>query len=63
VGLFAPGLRKKLPQANTVVANSTSQGTSRAKIEDGVFSSSRPPSAPPTRLRMNRALKGRGRSR
>ena len=37
----------KLPQANTLVAKSTSQGTRRAKTEDGVFSSSHAPTAPP----------------
>ena len=37
------------------VANSTSQGTSRAKKLDGVTSSSTAPSAPPTRLMTIRA--------
>ena len=41
------GLRRKLPHANIAVANNTSHGTSREKMDDGVFSSSKPPSAPP----------------
>ncbi len=40
----------KLPQANMAVANSTSHGTRRAKIVEGVSSNSSAPSTPPTRL-------------
>ena len=47
----------KLPQANTMVANSTSQGTRCAKKLDGVTSSSTAPQAPPTRLMITSALK------
>ena len=52
------GLRRKLPHANIAVANNTSHGTSREKMDDGVFSSSKPPSAPPTTLMPNSALNG-----
>jgi hypothetical protein len=41
---------RKLPQANTLVANSTSQGTSRAKNEGGVLSSRTAPNRPPMAL-------------
>ncbi len=44
-----------MPHANTTVANSTSHGTRCEKIDDGVFSSSSPPSAPPTTLIANNA--------
>src|SRR5271165_3823373 len=47
-------LRKKLLQANSAVANSTSQGTRRAKTVGGVHSRMSAPSAPPTRLMANR---------
>ena len=49
----------KLPQAKIAVANSTSQGTRRAKKADGVTSSSTAPSAPPMRLMMTSARKER----
>ena len=53
----AEGRRAKLPQANIAVANSTSQGTSRAKNAAGVASSSSAPSAPPAKLMTNSARK------
>ena len=40
----------KLPQANTAVANSTSNGTSRSKKAAGVASSRSAPTTPPARL-------------
>ncbi len=50
----SPGFLKKLPQANSPVANSTSHGTSRAKKLDGVSNSSAAPTAPPARLMIAR---------
>jgi hypothetical protein len=47
------GLRKKLPQANSAVANSTSHGTRRAKIDGGVARRMSAPRAPPIRLIAN----------
>src|SRR5580698_5384635 len=44
------GFLKKLPQANTIVANSTRYGTSRVNTLTGVTSNNTAPSAPPTRL-------------
>jgi hypothetical protein len=55
----ARGLRKKLPHANTTVANKTSHGTRRAKKLDGVTSSSTAPATPPTRLIAIRCVKER----
>src|SRR5271165_2423274 len=46
-------LRKKLPQANSAVANRTSQGTRRANTAAGVNKRMTAPSAPPTRLITN----------
>src|SRR5271166_111044 len=43
------GLRKKLPQANSAVANSTSHGTRRANTLGGVHRRIRAPSTPPIR--------------
>src|SRR5947209_6084768 len=50
------GLRKKLPQANMMVANSTSHGTSLAKKVGGVASRISPPSAPPISEMTNSAV-------
>src|SRR5208337_3097253 len=46
-------LRKKLPQANRTVANSTSHGTRRANTVGGVHRRISAPSAPPTRQMTN----------
>src|ERR1700677_2653782 len=46
-------LRKKLPQAKSAVANSTSHGTRWAKIDEGVARRMSAPSPPPMRLMMN----------
>ena len=55
----AGGLRRKAPQAKTLVANSTSHGTIFAKKLAGVASSSTAPIAPPTRLMTIRARNDR----
>jgi hypothetical protein len=44
---------EKLPQAKSAVANSTSHGTRRAKIDGGVARRMSAPSPPPMRLMMN----------
>ncbi len=49
--------RTKLPQANTSVAKSTSQGTSAEKIDTGVTSNKTAPKPPPTRLIATKARK------
>ena len=49
--------RKKLPQANTPVANRTRNGTSRSKKLSGVASSSKAPQTPPIRLTTARIRK------
>src|ERR1700722_4722201 len=46
-------LRKKLPQAKSAVANSTSHGTRRPKIDGGVARRMSAPRPPPTRLITN----------
>ena len=46
-------LRKKLPQANSAVANRTSHGTRRANRAGGVASRMSAPIPPPTRLIAN----------
>src|SRR5208282_5263009 len=51
--------RKKLPQAKSAVANSTSHGTRRAKTVGGVHSRISAPSAPPIRLMTMSVLIGR----
>src|SRR5580704_9949849 len=47
------GFTKKLPQANSAVANSTSHGTRWAKIDGGVARRMSAPRAPPMRLMTN----------
>src|SRR5208282_2857262 len=51
--------RKKLPQAKSAVANSTSHGTRRAKTVGRVHSRISAPSAPPIRLMTMSVLIGR----
>ena len=51
------GFLRKLPHANTLVANSTSQGTRRAKNDAGVFNSRIAPNTPPMALMMSIALR------
>ncbi len=50
----SPDFLKKLPQVNRAVANSTSQGTRRAKKVEGVSSSRPAPTMPPARLSTTR---------
>ena len=53
----SPSRLKKLPQANTPVANSTRKGTRRSKKLSGVASNNSAPTTPPTRLITAKALK------